>query len=405
MSRKVLGASLIIAGTAIGAGMLALPVLTCLGGFLPALVVYIICWGFMACTGLLLAEVCLWAGEGTNLVTMASKTLGLPGKIACWLIYLFLFYSLTIAYTVGGGSLVADFFDIEALRGLCSVFFVLALAPFVWMGPRAVEGINRWLVILMLVAFVASIALGSKHVDSSHLQNKDWGLALIAMPIIFVAFAYQGVVPTIVSYLERDPRSIRKAIIIGSLIPLIIYVVWEWLILGVVPLHGPGGLAETMQAGQTAIHPLKALVGVPWLYNVGQVFGFSAIVTSFLGVTLGLRDFLADGLGVEKTGIKKLGLVALVFVPPMIIAARNPQLFTTALNYAGGFGCALLLGLMPVLMVWRARYRLGMTSTLQLRGGRLLLLILMAIVVSEIALELAQEMGWTYLNPFHESLG
>ncbi|MES2272690.1 MAG: aromatic amino acid transport family protein, partial [Chlamydiota bacterium] len=54
----VFGGTLLVAGTSIGAGMLALPVVTASGGFLPALFVYFLCWLFMTCTGLLLLEIC-----------------------------------------------------------------------------------------------------------------------------------------------------------------------------------------------------------------------------------------------------------------------------------------------------------------------------------------------------------
>ena len=52
----LIGGTLLITGTAVGVGMLALPVATGPGGFLPAVTIYIICWLFMLCTGLLLLE-------------------------------------------------------------------------------------------------------------------------------------------------------------------------------------------------------------------------------------------------------------------------------------------------------------------------------------------------------------
>src|ERR1700722_18229331 len=108
---SILGGGLIVAGTAIGGGMLALPVLTAPGGFLPAVIIYILCWLFMTATGLLLVEVLLWSKTEVNIVSMAKMTLGLPGKIVAWVLYLFLFYSLTVAYLSGGGALVGDVFE------------------------------------------------------------------------------------------------------------------------------------------------------------------------------------------------------------------------------------------------------------------------------------------------------
>ena len=88
--------------------MLALPVLTSVAGFLPSLVIYVLCWLFMAGTGLLFLEVSQWMKGESNIISMAETTLGHPGKIFAWVLYLFLFYCLTVAYMVGCGNIFVD---------------------------------------------------------------------------------------------------------------------------------------------------------------------------------------------------------------------------------------------------------------------------------------------------------
>src|SRR5207244_6831371 len=105
---------------------------------------------------------------------------------------------------------------------------------------------------------------------------------------------------------------------------------------------------------------------------------------SFLGVTLGLLDFLADSLKIKKQGGRKAGLFVAVFLPPLLIALCNPGIFLNALTYAGGFGCALLLGLIPILMVWVGRYRKGYTGQHQVPGGRVLLFLMACFVAFEL---------------------
>lgn len=381
----LLRGTLLVAGTSIGGGMLALPVLTSLTGFLPSLLVYLLCWLFMASTGLLLLEVCLWMNSEVNLLTMAERTLGTVGKYATWVLYLFLFYCLTLAYIVGCGDLV-----VQALQGavpewIGSIIFVVLFFPLVFAGARIAGKVNVWLMLGLGLSYCAFVFLGLRHVNPELWAYRNWSFFPMAFPIAFTSFAYQGIIPTLVSYMDRNANQARIAILIGSFLPLIVYAIWQGLIMGIVPTHGPGGLAEALHNGDNAVQPLKNFLQTPSVYVIGQFFAFFALVTSFLGVTLGLLDFLADGLSIKKTALGKLFLCLLIFVPPLIFAFIQPGVFLMALDYAGGFGCALLLGLIPILMVWAGRYRIGFPSTFTVPGGKPVLILLTLFVIFELA--------------------
>jgi tyrosine-specific transport protein len=117
------------------------------------------------------------------------------------------------------------------------------------------------------------------------------------------------------------------------------------------------------------------------------------MVSSFLGVTLGLQDFLADGFKIEKTLRGRLLLGLMTFVPPFLASVLFPNIFLQALRLAGGFGVALLLGLLPVLMVWRGRYVLGFEGRVLLRGGRWVLSLMVLFVALELACEIYHLLG------------
>ncbi|MBA3957954.1 MAG: tyrosine transporter [Parachlamydiaceae bacterium] len=380
----VLKGVLLIAGTSIGGGMLALPVLTCLAGFLPAFVVYLLCWLFMASTGLILLEICCWMKADSNLVTMAEELLGWPGKACAWLLYLFLFYCLTVAYIVGCGSLVVEAFEGSIPGWLGALIFVILASPLIFVGARLVGRINVVLMFGLALSYLAFVVLGFKHINSEQLLEHNWSFVILALPIAFTAFAYHGIIPTLVTYMHRDIPRIRKAIMIGSFLPLIVYTIWQALILGIVPTCGPGGLEEALHLGHNAVYPLKYVLNSPTVYVLGQFFAFFALVTSFLGVSLGLADFLADGLSIKKSIGGKVLLCVLVLLPPFFIAVTYPGIFLIALDYAGGFGCALLLGLLPILMVWSGRYNMGLKGEYTFPGGKVVLLGLVAFVCLEL---------------------
>jgi tyrosine-specific transport protein len=386
-AKKIGKGALLVAGTSIGGGMLALPVLTSEAGFYPSLVIYVLCWFFMMSTGLLFLEVCLWTKEETNIISMAEKTLGSYSKIVVWILYLFLFYCLTLAYIVGCGQLFASLFQRIISNWQGSLFFVLLFSPFVYLGAHLVSRINIFLMIGLIGSFVVFLILGYRYVELERLEYSHWLFALNSMPIAFTSFAYQGIVPTLTRYLHYNTRQIRLAIILGSLIPLVTYIIWEWLILGIVPIFGPESLSEALNNGQTAIDPLRTMLKNPIIYLVGQCFAFFAMVTSFLGVSLGLVDFLADGLKISKTSWNTCLLCLLVFVPPLFFAYTHPHVFLKALDYAGGFGCALLLGVLPILMVWVGRYHLHLKAPYQLLGGKKVLFLLLVFVGLELTFE------------------
>ncbi len=380
-------AALLITGTTIGGGMLAMPVLTSPGGFGPSLLIYALCWLFMMLTGLLMLELGTWVKGDANIISMAEKTIGLPGKICAWLLYLFLFFCLTIAYMEGSGELFAELSGGLLADWQGTLLFIAIFVPFVYLGTRAVGAINILLMACLAFFYFTFVIIGFPYVKAENLQHVNWSLSLGGLPIAFTAFAYQGTVPTLMHYLHGDVVKGRKAIIYGSLAALTTYLLWQWLILGIIPTFGPGSLEEALAEGQTAVHPLKDIINAQYVYLIGQCFAFFALVTSFLGVSLGLVDFLADGLDIKKTANGKLLISLLIFVPTFIISAVYPHIFLEALNYAGGFGCALLLGLLPILMVWVGRYRKGYTSNFRVPGGKTLLGVLILFVCFELWVE------------------
>lgn len=125
----VFGGSFLIAGTTIGVGMLALPVVTGPGGFVPAMTIYLITWLFMLCTGLLLLEVCTWMPKDANLITMTQRLLGNWGKDLCWLVYLFLFVTVMTAHLVGGGNILHEISDGQLPVWATTLLYLLLFSP------------------------------------------------------------------------------------------------------------------------------------------------------------------------------------------------------------------------------------------------------------------------------------
>ncbi|MBS3904871.1 MAG: tyrosine transporter [Simkania sp.] len=391
-SSHVLGGAFLIAGTTIGIGMLGLPVATAAGGFLPAVALYLICWVFMLCTGLLMLEICIWMPKEANMITMASKLLGIPGKVLCWIVYLFFFLAIMIAHIASGGHIFQDIFGGYLPDWLWTIVYVGIFVPFVYHGTLSVDRFNLILMTGLILAYLLFVFTSIPFVDTTLLRHRDWSKAWLALPVLFTAFGYQAILPTLMNYMDRNVKKVRLSIFIGTAIPLIIYLLWEFLILGIVPLEGPNSLTEAALLGQTAVTPLKAITQHGYLFLIGKAFAFFTMTASYLVISLAYMDFLADGFNWKKTTTTKTWLALIVFLPPTLIALSYPTIFLTALGYAGGFACAILFGLFPPLMVWVGRHFCHyQDDSRQLFGGRYILTVLILFVLFEVMIEIISQ--------------
>ncbi|WP_139415147.1 aromatic amino acid transport family protein [Chlamydia abortus] len=389
MSSKVLGGSLIISGTAIGAGVLAVPVLTAYAGFLPTTLLYVLSWLFSMGSGLCLLEVMTWLKDKqeVNMLSMAQYTLGDMGKIFMWLLYLFLFYSLLIAYFCEGGNILFRIFGCQGfgipwIRHVVPLAFAIVICPTVMMGTKIIDYCNRFFVFGLVIAFAVFCILGVLALQPGLLLRSSWVRSLDGLSILFLSFGFQNVVPSLYYYMDRNVKDVKKAIVIGSLIPLILYVIWEGLVLGVIPLDF---LMQAQENGFTAVEAMKSSLQCSMFYITGEFFGFFALVSSFLGIALGVMDFLVDALKWKKN-THRFSIFFLTFIVPLAWSVCYPEIVLKCLNYAGGIGAALIMGVFPVLMVWKGRYGKRRYQGKHLvPGGKFILLLMLLVIVINLA--------------------
>jgi tyrosine-specific transport protein len=395
---RIIGGILLVTGTTIGAGMLALPVSTGLAGFIPSAVMFVLYWIYMSFTALLFLEVNLWMGANANILTMAKQTLGRAGEIISWIFYLFLLYALTTAYLAGGGSVFTDFilsitgYQIEEWMSLIPLLIIFGY--FVFHGTQSVDYLNRILMLCLTITFIILIALSIPHIDLNLTRHVEWKYLTIASSIAATAYGFHVVIPSLTTYLKRDTNQLRLVILIGSFIPLVVYLIWDFVALGIIPISGPNGIVHGFVEGSNGTHLISQIINNPIITLIARAFAFCAIITSFLGVSLSLIDFLADGLKIEKNFKGKLLLCSIAFIPPLAFTLTDPRAFLTALEFAGAFGVVILLGILPALMVWSGRYIKGFKGPYQAPGGKLALILTVILSFVVIAIEIGNRIGY-----------
>jgi tyrosine-specific transport protein len=365
-NNRYLGGILLVAGTCIGAGMIGVPVKTAAAGFYPTLLAFVVVWGIMTISALLFLEASLAFPGETNFISMTKATLGSTGKNIAWLASLFYMYSMMASYTTGGATMI-----VELLKVNVNVSIIIYLLPFIlmlYLGAKWLDLVNRFLTIGLIGSFILlcfSILIGAhslQPVSTLHINthiNHSVHVLTFALPLLVTTFGYHVIIPSLKFYLHEDVSILKKTILIGSAIPLVVYVVWQIVVLLLIPIFGDEGLVSMLSANK---NPGDSITS--YLLKYGQhksvlvsliIFTFCAISSSLIGVAWSLYDFFADGFNITKNNIGKLILISLTFVPPIIYAVIFPQGFLKALSLSGAFATIVMI-IYPALMVYKIRY-------------------------------------------------
>ncbi len=360
MKNRTLGSIFIVAGTTIGAGMLAMPLAAAGVGFGMTLLLLGTLWALMCYTALLLLEVYQHVPADTGLGSLAARYLGRYGQWITGFSMMFLMYALTAAYISGAGELIAssvnDWFDADITPSTGVIFFALIGGGVICVGTSLVDLFNRFLFSAKILFLIVMLVLLAPHVHKVNLLTLplEKGLALSAIPVIFTSFGFHGSVPSIVSYMNGDIRKLRRVFMVGSAIPLIAYIFWQLVTLGSIDASTFTGLMAEHAGLNGFLLALREVVTSPHVELAVHLFADLALATSFLGVALGLFDYLADLFQRRNTAAGRLQTGAVTFLPPLAFALFYPRGFVMALGYAG-VALSVLALLPPSLLAWKSR--------------------------------------------------
>lgn len=392
----VFGSVLLITGCCIGAGMLGLPIVTGIAGFVPSVMIFVMAWAYMMLTALLLVEVNSWElPHAANLITQARRLLGPVGQIIIWITFVFLFYCLLIAYFAKGGELLTNALR-DNFSAIPSYFGALILAAtaavLISVGAKSVDRLNALFMIIMIVSFIMLTTSAAKYTDFSLLNHRNWDATGFLIPFLITSFGFHNIIPSLRSYLSYRDRKLKSAVIIGGTVPLVVYLVWTAVILSVIPVDGSLGIINSYQEGRIATEVLGEMTHSHLVGALAVSFAASAIITSILGQGLSVVDFLIDGLKMQGRYRRWLAS-ALTFVPAFVLSQTDPHIFFKALSYVGGFAAIILYGLMPALFVWRGRYVYDLNSSTRSPLNKFGLICLMLAALVVFGLEFAKTFG------------
>uniref|UniRef100_A0A7S2MD73 Amino acid transporter transmembrane domain-containing protein n=1 Tax=Helicotheca tamesis TaxID=374047 RepID=A0A7S2MD73_9STRA len=390
------GQALLVAGSAVGAGLIALPSVTWRAGFIPSSCALIAVWAYMSSVGILLLEASSWMdySRPANLSGVVSFNLGPSGRPICIMLYISIYAATITAYIAEGGQQATELlgmflhcvenrFSLEGNSCVDSapephqttvvigkLLFTALFCGIIFKGPSIVERINAVCMCGAILVFFVLVNAATYDVDTAVEEiegelstatgnatdtqivtaEKNWGEIPGTLPVMVVAFSYHNMVPSVFASLGRHTQPSALALLFGSGIALFMYLIWQGATIG--------GSNAMPSSSEEIFDNLRKSAGVAF-----PVFSFLAIVTSVLGVGLGCVDFMEDVLVSmsalkEKKGstvkMKRAQATILTFGPCLVCALAFPDAFLPALEFSAIFR-QILFGIIPVAMVWRGR--------------------------------------------------
>lgn len=387
----VVGGTMLVAGTAIGAGMLGLPMISAGMWFYWSTALLVVSWFFMLRSSQALLEVNLHFQPGDSFHTLARTLLSPFWTTLNGLSVAFVLYTLVYAYVSGGGSVVQHALapllgDNPPPRIYSSLLFALLLAACIWWSSKAVDRFSTICMGGMIITLIVSMLGMFGHLQLDILldtggEGGEFIFVWCALSTYLTSFCFHASVPSLVKYMGKDGKTINKCLVYGTVIALICYFAWILAADGVIPrqdyktvIAQGGNVGNLLAAAGTSI-------GAGLILRFLEIFSLLAVATSFLGAGLGLFDYMADLCNFDDSRLGRTKTMLITLGPPMICGLIWPDGFLPAIGWAG-LAASIWSVFVPALMLMAGRRKFA-PGDYATPGGNLIapILILYGILV------------------------
>lgn len=372
---SVFGGACIIASVCVGAGMLGQPSAGSGAWTIWTVLVLLLTMAVMTLSGAMLLESYKKYDLRASFNTVTKDVLGKQVNAINNLAVYFVGGILLYAYITSLGLILQELLGLDSK--IASVLFVLVFGGFVWHSTRAVDRISVILIVFMVLSFAFSIFGLTVNISFDTLfdtqSTNDSGyfkFAMMMLPVALTSFGYHHSVSSMRAYYGEEKKA-AKAIFYGTLISLLLYIVWVASIFGNLPRDQFAPIIASDGNVDVLLKTLGGVIDSASVKHTLNAFSMAAILSSFIGVGLGMFDFLADFFGFQndKAGRTKSYLVT--FFPPLLMSILFPFGFVTAIGYAGAVA-TIWTCIIPALLVYKVRQQ-GSQQGFNVGGGNVLI--------------------------------
>lgn len=368
-------------GTAVGAGILFLPINAGIGGLWPLVVMTVLIFPMTYLSHRALSRfVRSSARPGSDITEVVAEHFGPSAGRMITLLYFLAIYPIVLIYGVGITNTVGSFLtnQLEITpppRWLLSFLLIAAMMAVMIAGERVMLAVTQWLVYpLVAILLVVSVYLipGWNTAMLSEWTPVGSGLSTIylTIPVLVFAFNHSPAISQFTCAMERHhgadagPRADR--VLRNTAMMLVGFVMF--FVFSCVLALSPAQLAEAKAQNLPVLSYLANAHGNPFVSYLGPIVAFVAIVSSFFGHYLGaaeglhgiLRSTVAPDSARMPDRTLNTAIAAFIFLTTWGVAILNPSILGM-IESLGGPVIAAILFLMPMYAIRTvpalARYR------------------------------------------------
>ncbi len=346
--------ALLVAGTMIGAGILAMPISAGIAGFWPSMLMMVVFSLSMLFSGIILAnEINAKKDDSFNFPSLYEEHFGVSGKWLASIGNLIIFYGLLTSYLAGATKIILIVFKIDIAYEplvLLSIFIIFSIVAA--SSLSLVKKYNTALMISLWISFFILTSIGSSDIDMQRYTHTDWIYLPVAIPMIIAAFIFHNIIPSICKDANWSSE-IYKPITLGIIMGFVMNTIWLIVAIGVVPEFGAISLNEARLTGIPITLEMSQILKSELFLIMGTLFAMIAITTSYLSIGISLKDFLKDILENSFNIYNKWIVLVITFIPALIVSYLFANVFLKALNIVGGIGLVLLFGILPTIIFYK----------------------------------------------------
>ncbi|MCS2156472.1 HAAAP family serine/threonine permease [Scandinavium sp. H11S7] len=360
-------------GTAIGAGVLFLPINAGVGGMIPLIIMAILAFPmtYFAHRGLT-RFVLSGKNPGEDITEVVEEHFGIGAGKLITLLYFFAIYPILLVYSVAITNTVESFMTHQLgmtppPRAILSLILIVGMMTIVRFGEQMIVKAMSILVFPFVIALMVlacylipqwnGAALETLSLSSETTGKGLWMTLWLAIPVMVFSFNHSPIISSfaVAKREEYGDDAEKKCSKILAFAHIMMVLTVMFFVFSCVLSLSPVDLASAKEQNISILSYLANHFNAPLIAWMAPIIAIIAITKSFLGHYLGAREgfngmviksLRSRGKTIEVSRLNKMTAVFML-VTTWIVATLNPSILGM-IETLGGPIIAMILFLMPM---------------------------------------------------------